>query len=228
MWIKFEFKGPNEHAVVKSKGNCIMSKSAFGFVTALVLTLVVITFGFATEAEAQYRIQNGDRLTIEVLEDTSLNRSILVLPDGNFSFPLAGSVPARGRTVDAVQAELRDKLASNFAVTPTVFVAVASLNPTEPATGRAIDVFLLGEVNAPGKFEVAQGTTLLQFLAESGGLTRFAAKKRLQLRRRGPDGNEQVFGFNFRDMERGVLVQGASAPLRDGDVIVVPERRLFE
>ena len=47
-----------------------------------------------------YNIQPGDVLQMEVLEDPSLNRSLLVLPDGTVSLPLAGAIKASGQTVD--------------------------------------------------------------------------------------------------------------------------------
>ena len=52
---------------------------------------------------AGYQIQPGDQLAITVLEDDTLNRQVLVLPDGRISVPLAGSITAAGRTVDAVE-----------------------------------------------------------------------------------------------------------------------------
>ncbi|MEL6782098.1 MAG: polysaccharide biosynthesis/export family protein, partial [Pseudomonadota bacterium] len=38
-------------------------------------------------AQSDYRVQPGDTLAIEVLEDRDLNRSLLVLPDGTINFP---------------------------------------------------------------------------------------------------------------------------------------------
>jgi polysaccharide export outer membrane protein len=100
--------------------------------------------------------------------------------------------------------------------------------PAEELTeADTIDVYALGEFNNPGKFEIEPGTSLLQFLAASGGLTRFAAVKRIQLRRRGPGGAEQVYRFNYRAVEQGGRITGQLI-LRPGDVIVAPERRLFE
>ena len=64
-----------------------------------VLTVFFLMAGLAGAAAAQsdYRIQPGDTLQIEVLEDPNLNRSVLVLPDGSISVPLVGTVRAGGR-----------------------------------------------------------------------------------------------------------------------------------
>ncbi|PJN94182.1 sugar transporter, partial [Amaricoccus sp. HAR-UPW-R2A-40] len=56
---------------------------------------------------------------------------------------------------------------------------------------------------------------------------RFAATKRIQLRRRGADGQEQIFVFNYKAVERGAAIE-SMITMREGDVILVPERRLFE
>ena len=199
------------------------------FLTAILFTIGLVTTGLAGPAAAQsnYRIQPGDRLQVEVLEDPELDRTVLVLPDGSISFPLAGSIRAGGRSVDAVAGILAAELASDFAVEPTVLVSVAALAAEDPAA-ELIDVYIIGEANAPGRRQVETGTTLLQFLAEAGGLSRFAAEKRIQLRRVDPDsGEERVYRFNYRTMGGPRSISGATV-LAPGDVVVVPERRLFQ
>jgi len=209
------------------------------FALARPIAALVLLFGFlaGTAAMAQdlYRVQAGDTLRIEVIEDPSLNRSILVAPDGRINVPLAGFLVAAGRPVGAIQSDLAARLADNFAVTPNVFVAVEQVFeprivpqvPSTPAPPPTIDVYVLGEVGAPGVKQVAPGTTLLQFLAQTGGFTRFAATKRVQLRRTDASGNETIYQINYDAIEAGSSPNGA-AVLTDGDVIMVPQRRLFE
>jgi polysaccharide export outer membrane protein len=177
-------------------------------------------------AEAQgYQVQPGDVLRVDVLEDPDLSRTALVLPDGRIAFPLVGTIPVAGRTLDQINATIAAALAPNFAVPPSVFTSLASLTERQAPT---ITVYVLGEVGDAGPREVAPGTNILQFLSQTGGLTRFAATKRVQLRRFDPSGGrEHVFTINYRALERGGAFTGPVI-LRDGDVILVPERRLFE
>jgi len=197
------------------------------------LTAFLLMAGLAGAAAAQsdYSIQPGDTLQIEVLEDPNLNRTVLVLPDGSISFPLAGTLKAGGRNIDSVAQTLASELASNFAVEPTVLVSVAQIAPKTrrgPNVPDLMNVYIIGEVNEPGRKEVLPGTTLIQFLAEAGGLSRFAAEKRIQLRRVDPASNEEtVYRFNYRTMGGPDSISGTTV-LAPGDVIVVPERRLFE
>jgi polysaccharide export outer membrane protein len=206
-----------------------MRQLAFGL-AALLAALVALAASAAAQG-ADYRIAPGDQLAIEVLEDESLNRRVLVLPDGSVSFPLAGTIRAGGRTVSQVERALTSRLAPNFANQPNVFVAVVGLAPEEEEElveeEELLVVYVMGEVNAPGPKEVLPGTTLLQLLSQSGGFTRFAATTRLQLRRRDQSGRERLFRIDYRAISRGALI--ARDPLiREGDVLIVPERRLFE
>ena len=198
---------------------------------AMQLALITALSGFfgAGTAEAQdYRIRAGDVLRIEVLEDTTLNREALVLPDGRISFPLVGTLQVGGSTLNQARAALTSALEPNFAVPPSVFVTVARLRePGEPAAPRTIRVYALGEIANPGLREVVPGTTLLQFLSQSGGLSRFAATRRIQLRRVDANGQERVYAIDYRAIERGQALPNPIV-LQEGDVILVPERRLFE
>ena len=199
-------------------------------ILGVLLAAIVSTGAFA---QSSYKIRSGDSLQVEVLEDPTLNRSVLVLPDGSISFPLVGTIPAAGRSIDAVKGDLAAALAGNFAAAPTVFVGVGTLAVATPraaggsaGTGRMISVYAMGEVTTPGKADVAPGTTVLQFLAQAGGFTRFAAQKRIQLRRTAKGGDEQVYLFNYDGT--GASGIAGSTRLQAGDVIVVPQRKLFE
>ncbi len=183
-------------------------------------------------AQSQYQIQPGDTLQIEVLEDPSLNRSVLVLPNGSVTFPFVGSVQAGGRTPSQVQGAITSGIASNFASQPTVFVGVQSLRTRRASSGggsrATIEVYVLGEVGDPGEMKVRRGTTVLQALASTGGFTKFAATKRILLRRTNSrTGEQSVSRINYKAIASGAS-GGQDVVLADGDVIIVPERRLFE
>lgn len=193
------------------------------FATALVMILIA---GMAL-AQSQYQVRPGDTLVIEVLEDTSLNRATVVLPDGRISFPFAGTIPVAGRSVSEIQAMIAEGIAVNFANRPNVFVSVQPGQRAASTGPATIDVYFMGEVNAPGAKPLPRGTTVLQALAQSGGLTRFAADKRIQLRRTNPTtGQQSITEIDYRALSDGAVMNDFT--LVDGDVILVPERRLFE
>lgn len=200
-------------------------------VLTLLAALLAAPLSTGSAALAQsYDIRPGDVLRIEVIEDPSLNRSVLVPPDGRIVVPLAGSVQAGGRDVGAVQTDLAALLAPNFAAAPSVFVSIERIveaPAAQAAEAATVDIFVLGEAANPGRVAIAPGTTMLQFFAEMGGFSNFAATKRIQLRRTDSSGAEQIYLINYDAIEQGTSQNGATV-LRDGDVIVVPQRRLFE
>ncbi|OSP55727.1 polysaccharide biosynthesis/export family protein [Pseudoruegeria sp. SK021] len=185
---------------------------------------------FASPGVAQnYNLQQGDVLSVEVLEDPSLNRNVMVLPDGSITFPFVGTLNAEGRSIRQVESSLKSALAPNFASAPTVFVSVASLAQAAAGqTGPTITIYVVGQVNNPGPVQVTSGVNFLQALASTGGFNQFAATKRVQLRRTDPStGQEAVFLFNLKKVGDGAAISG-NTTMRDGDIIFVPERRLFE
>ena len=199
-------------------------------VRLLLSALALIFVGTFATAQSSYKIQPGDILSIEVLEDASLNRDALVLPDGTVSVPLVGSISASGQTLGAVQGSIISAMTPNFASAPNVFVTIKALTGAPVSTGRSssISVFIMGAVANPGKAKIRAGTTMLQFLAEAGGFTKFAATKRIQLRRvNSKSGQTTVYEYNYKAIENGSS-SATSIVLQSGDVIVVPERRLFE
>jgi polysaccharide export outer membrane protein len=195
---------------------------------AVIVFALLMSVGMAG-AQGAYSIKEGDTLAVEVLEDSSLNRQALVLPGGNITFPLAGSVRAAGLSAEQLERSIASRIASNFSVAPTVYVSVVGLSAPAQAdlTGSQNTIYLLGEFNNPGPIAIEPGTTALQALALGGGFTRFAATKRVQLRRKDASGRQRLYTINFKAIARGAEISG-DPTLADGDVILVPERRLFE
>ena len=201
----------------------------------IILAIWTALFAVAASAQTDYLVRPGDVLTVEVLEDSELNRDVLVLPDGQFSFPFARTVRAGGRTLHQISEQLTSALAPNFAIEPNVFVSIGVLSGTAPAAAPTasasgpslITIFVIGEVNSPGPTDLPHGTTLMQAFAYNGGFTPFAATKRVQLRRNLASGEQDVIELNFQAISDGAGLIN-DVVLRDGDIILVPERRLFE
>ena len=191
--------------------------------------LVLLTLAIAPLAYAQgtYRIQPGDTLDITVLEDANLNRQVLVRPDGGISVPIAGNIQAGGNSIQAVERIITERLAPGFSIQPTVSVALTGVAAPVGTVSSTVDVFFIGEIGSQGQTAVPRGSTILQALAAAGGPGPFAAKKRIQLRRTDRSGHETVFLFNYSDVMNGARIKN-NLVVEDGDIILVPERKLFE
>ena len=177
-------------------------------------------------AKAQ-TLKSGDTLSVSVMQDSKLDRTVVVDPSGQIAFPLAGHFRVRGLTPQAVENILKSKLKDNYKdESLDVTVAVVGSVKEVPEEDLKPKIFITGEILRPGSYVVRQRTTLMQAIALAGGLGPFAAKRRIMVRRRGGPG-EDIFMFDYRAYEAGEDLEG-NITLRAGDVIMVPERKLFE
>ena len=190
-----------------------------------ILLFLVLLLGClgTTQARAQ-TLQAGDVITISVYQDPKLDRQVLIGPTGMISFPLAGQIRAGGLTPDALANVIKSRLRGKFTEEPDVTVSLVANKVIEEDLKPKI--FITGEVLRPGPFVMRTKLDLMQAIAVAGGFSPFAAKKRIQLRRK-IDGVESLFVFNYDDFFSGKNFDD-NIVLRAGDVIIVPERGLFE
>jgi polysaccharide export outer membrane protein len=186
----------------------------------LALVFLVVSCAIA----AAQPLQIGDTIAISVYQDSKLDRQLVIGPGGMISFPLAGQIKATGLTPQALEKVLRTKLRSKYTVDLDVAVTVvAAAKPDDDLKPR---FYVTGEVNRPGPYVFRTATNVVQAIAMSGGLSQFAARKRVQVRRK-VNGVESTFLFDYAAFESGKDVSG-NIDLEPGDVVLVPERGLWE
>lgn len=182
----------------------------------MLLAIIGAAFGSEVAAQDGYRFNAGDVLRISVWREEGLERELLVQPDGMVSFPLADQIEARGRTADELESEIARRL-ERFIPGPVVTVELI-----EP---RGNVVYVIGEVNAPGAFQISSPTTVVQALSLAGGFTPFAGKGRIRIIRQAPEG-EVTLNFDFNDVSAGRDL-ASNVALQAGDVVMVPGGALF-
>jgi polysaccharide biosynthesis/export protein len=193
-----------------------------------ILTLLLgpmLCLGLLASSAGAQTLKPGDSLSISVMQDSKLDRQVLVDSSGQIALPLAGHIRAEGLTPQALERVLKEKLKANYK-DEDLDVTVALAGTTVPEEDLKPKVFITGEILRPGSYVVRQKTTLMQAIALAGGLGPFAAKRRIMVRRKGGPG-EDIFMFDYRAYEAGQDLEG-NITLRAGDVIMVPERGLFE
>src|ERR1700730_37672 len=192
------------------------------------ILIVLLCLGVWVAGANAQTLKSGDTLSISVLQDSKLDRTVVIDPSGEIAFPLAGHIRARGLTPQALENILKAKLKGNYKDDNLdVTVAVANSPKDIPEEDLKPKIFITGEVIRPGSYVVRQQTTLLQAIALAGGVGPYAAKRRIQVRRRFQGGDETIFVFDYKAYEAGYDLEGNIA-LRAGDVIMVPERGLLE
>ena len=83
-------------------------------------------------------------------------------------------------------------------------------------------VYIYGEVKNPGAIQFRQSKrfTLLQAIAQAGGLTEWASKSRVTVKRTDKEtGKEMQFFVNLKKI---IAMKTPDIPLDDGDVIIIP------
>jgi polysaccharide export outer membrane protein len=182
----------------------------------------------ASAAQAQITLKPGDTLNISVLQDPKFDRTVVVDPNGQIAFPLAGHITADGLTPQKLERILKARLQRNYKegeIDVTVALANAA-RPEIPEEDLKPKIFITGEVLRPGPYPIRQATTLVQAISIAGGLGPYAAKKRIQIHR-GTGADETIFHFDYKAYEAGQNLD-SNIPLQAGDVIIVPERGILE
>lgn len=181
-----------------------------GLIAALTLT-TGIAAAAAPDDTVAYAVKPGDLLQIAVWKEPELQRPVLVRPDGGFSFPLAGEVDARGKTVADLQKQITERL-KKYISDPVVTVSVQEV--------RGNKVYVIGQVNKPGEFVVNPSVDVMQALSMAGGTTAFASLGGIVVLRRA-NGQQTALPFRYQEVLKGKELQ-QNIQLQAGDVVVVP------
>ncbi len=186
------------------------SRSIFGAACLGVVALFSAPSG-AQSVGADYRMHAGDQLEVSVWKEVDLQRTVIIRPDGKFSFPLTGEVQASGRSPDDIRKDIENRLKA-YIPEPVVTVTVTGVN------GNGI--YVIGQVNKPGAFIMNPQLNVLQALALAGGTTPFAKLDNIIVIR-GPGGAQKSVPFRYNQVSEGKNLS-ENIMLEAGDVVVVP------
>jgi len=161
--------------------------------------------------EGDYLIGPGDVLDISVWKDEALTRSCVVRPDGAISFPLIGDIKATGKTPSQLKAEMEGKL-DRYVPGGVLSLEVKQIN--------SLIIYVIGKVNAPGRFIMNANVNVLQAIAAAAGLNPFAKRNKIKVYRQGKNATI-IFPFQYDEVIEGNRLE-QNIRLMRGDVIVVP------
>jgi polysaccharide export outer membrane protein len=180
----------------------------------IILKMWVLSFSllFGTAfAVNDYTLNAGDRLSISVWNEDALQKEVVILPDGTISFPLAGQISAKNKTVLQVENELTAKL-GNYISDPVVTVTVDEVG------GNTIHI--LGKVLTPGSFAMSQPLDAMQALSLAGGLDTFAKENDIIVLRR-QNGEQRTIPVYYARIKQGRSLE-SNIMLQSGDIMIVP------
>ena len=178
----------------------------------------------AVTAPAEYVVGPQDVLNIVVFGEEDLKKTIALDADGSFDFPYVGRIKAGGLTARAIGEAIAKGLKS-FYVNPQVAVEVAKF--------RSQNIFVFGQVHAPGQYPLSGNMSVLQALAAAGSPTAAAASYVVISRPAGSEprlsteepGGGTSLRVSLKELQGGQLPAGFA--LRDGDTVTIPKAETF-
>jgi len=180
------------------------------FITFFISSAIAETNGTEIQSNT-YQIGPGDVLSISVWKEEGMQLEVLVRPDGEITFPLAGEIKAGGLTTKALSDELVQKL-KKYIPHPSVSVSVIQSVSNK--------IYVIGKVNRPGEFVATGYMDVLQALTMAGGLTPFADSDEIKIIRRTKTGTKMKL-FDYDEVISGERLD-MNITLKAGDTVVVP------
>jgi polysaccharide export outer membrane protein len=175
------------------------------------LLATVCAPGVSAQEQPDYTLNPGDTLDISVWKEDQLTKTVIVRPDGKFSFPLAGEITATGHTVAQIQNEIAVRL-KKYMPEPSASVSVKALDGCR--------IYIIGQVAKPGAFVMNPRVNVLQALSLAGGMTPFASVNDIIVLR-GVGAAQHTLAFHYGDVSKGRALS-QNVLLEAGDVVIVP------
>jgi polysaccharide export outer membrane protein len=164
----------------------------------------------ASAITSQFVLGTADVIKINVWKNADLSQTATIGPDGFVSLPLLGDVHVAGMTANQLAQDLKSRL-SSYVVNAQVTVGIVDI--------RSRQVYVTGQVGKPGGYPLIVPISVLQLIAQAGGLNTFANRKNIEILR-GSGGHMERLKFNYNSAVRGDPKQNIS--LQAGDTVIVP------
>ncbi len=168
---------------------------------------------FLSTEPSTYRIEPGDVLEVVILGQEELSRDLLVMHNGNITFPLIGDISVAGLTTN----EIADTIASllkKYFVQPLVSVILKG-----PSVST---VAVYGEVIKPGTVQYQRGLRISDYVALAGGPTDRANLKKVKVVRNTESG-VKVYTINLGNiLKKGI--EKENFELKAGDWIYIGKK----
>lgn len=163
--------------------------------------------------DPSYRLGVGDRVQLVLTGGVELAYQLEVRQDGTLIVPQVGQIPVGGLTLDAARTAVRLRAGEVYSGVGSGRVNV-DLSVTRVRTSQ---VFVIGEVESPGAYQVSALSTVFHAIARAGGPSTRGSFRALELRRAG-----RV--VRRIDLYRYLLAGDASDDIRveQGDIVFVP------
>ena len=169
-----------------------------------------------TERPHGYILQPGDVLDVKFFYNPELNQQAVIRPDGRITLQLVDEIQAAGITVEGLTQTLKQQYDKDLA-RPEIAIVVRSFSSQK--------AFVDGEVVKPGVIDLVNEMTVLQAIAQAGGLRATARAHDVILIRRNPKGSPSVMRVDLGNLLSAKQLSN-DLVLRPFDVVFVPKSRI--
>ncbi|TRZ52450.1 hypothetical protein D4S03_03380, partial [bacterium] len=141
-----------------------------------------------------------------------------ISPDGRISFPVIGGMQALGFTVAQLEKMINESYAKQVRNLNCTLILLEIHHPK---------LYVLGEVEKPGAYDIGSVPNVLNALTLSGGFKRSAELEEIAIFRN--EGLERPIAFKVdikTALKAGIAL--TNIKLKPGDIIYVPKTRLDE
>ncbi len=162
----------------------------------------------AVPAPENYILGPGDQVQLQVSGPQDFSTTLVLDRNGQVSLPKVGAITLAGVAVRDLEKTLTTQLGKVF----TNFKATASLGRL-----RGIQVYVVGQAQQPGTYQLSSVSTLINALFASGGPGANGSMRAIELKR----GGKTITTIDLYDF----IAKGDKSrdlPLLGGDVIVIP------
>ncbi len=152
------------------------------------------------ESSENYRLGQGDRISIQVFDEPDLTMNTQVGASGSINYSYLGDMQVENKTAEELEKDIVRLLEDGYLVNPSVNVTIVEYRP----------FFINGEVKQPGSYPYQPGLTLDKAITLAGGLTDRASKRKMFL----------ISAQNPNGKQKKVTLQNKVGP---GDIISIEE-----
>lgn len=179
----------------------------------LVIALLAVSSPAWAQEEEPYRLGPDDAVQVQVWQRPDLTGNYQVDPTGKITLPLLGKIEATGLTAEELGTELERRYVILDPRVSEVLVTVIRYGSQY--------LTVVGEVRNPGRYSFRTMPNLWDALLAAGGAIAGADLGKIQIVRRGPEGEQQSIAV---DLSEGIEnIDLDSLPeLKTGDSIIVP------
>ncbi len=150
-------------------------------------------------------------LQISVWKEPEASANVVVRPDGMISTPLIKEIQVAGLTPIQAENLITEKLVKVIQE-PDVTVIVTGMVSKK--------IYAIGAVKKEGTIPYTYSMTVIQAIAEAGGLTDYAKRRRIYVLRN-EKGKESRFPFDYDAVLKGNHME-LNILMLPGDTLVVP------